>query len=113
MFLQVNVAEDRRFELLRGYSQHAFQQCWPAFTGVRLGHVLAAHGRWRTRVNAGQRCWKACWGQPLRSSNLLSSAAMTCKNTLGGAAKTVSTSRFVSVFGQDKVRAERLEAHVG
>jgi hypothetical protein len=25
-------------------------------------------------VNAGQHCWKACWGQPLRSSNLLSSA---------------------------------------
>ena len=28
-------AEDRRFELLRGCPQHAFQQCWPAFTGVR------------------------------------------------------------------------------
>ena len=30
----VSVAEDRRFELLRGCPQHAFQQCWLAFTGV-------------------------------------------------------------------------------
>src|SRR5690349_1482164 len=29
------VAEDRRFELLKGCPQHAFQQCWPAFTCVR------------------------------------------------------------------------------
>jgi hypothetical protein len=29
------VAEDRRFELLRGCPQHAFQQCYPAFTDVR------------------------------------------------------------------------------
>ena len=27
-----------------------------------------------TLVNAGQHCWKACWGQPLASSNLASSA---------------------------------------
>jgi hypothetical protein len=32
-------------------------------------------------VHAGQRCWKACWGQPLRSSNLLSSATLTRENT--------------------------------
>ena len=32
---QVSVAEDKRFELLRGCPQHAFQQCWPAFTEVR------------------------------------------------------------------------------
>jgi hypothetical protein len=32
-------------------------------------------------VNIGAQCWKACWGQPLKSSNLLSSAMLTCKNT--------------------------------
>ena len=31
-------------------------------------------------MNAGQHCWKACWGQPLRSSNLLSSATLTREN---------------------------------
>jgi hypothetical protein len=35
VFLQVNVAEDRRFELLRGFPQHAFQVCASAFA---LGH---------------------------------------------------------------------------
>jgi hypothetical protein len=44
------------------------------FTSDRLRHVLAGHGRWRPLANAGAHCWKACWGQPLRSSNLLSSA---------------------------------------
>src|SRR5262249_27268264 len=32
---QVSVAEDARFELARGCPQHAFQQCWPVFAGVR------------------------------------------------------------------------------
>ena len=45
------------------------------FTSVRSDSVCAVRGRWRTPVNEGQHCWKACWGQPLRSSNLLSSAA--------------------------------------
>ena len=44
------------------------------FTGGHPDRVRAGHGRWRTPVNAGQHCWKACWGRPLRSSNLLSSA---------------------------------------
>jgi hypothetical protein len=44
------------------------------FTGGHPDRVRAGHGRWRTPVNAGVHCWKACWGQPLRSSNLLSSA---------------------------------------
>src|SRR5262249_11778674 len=44
------------------------------FASVRSGHVLAGPGRWRTPVNTGQHCWKACWGQPLASSNLASSA---------------------------------------
>jgi hypothetical protein len=51
------------------------------FTGGHPGHVRAGHGRWRTAVNAGQHCWKACWVQALASSNLASSAALTCKNT--------------------------------
>ncbi len=45
----------------------------------------AAHGRWRPLGNAGQHCWKACWGQPLASSNLASSAALNCKDTRGWA----------------------------
>ena len=44
------------------------------FTGGHPDRVRAARGRWRTPVNSMQHCWKACWGQPLRSSNLLSSA---------------------------------------
>ena len=31
----VRGAEDRRFELLRGFPQHAFQQCAPAFVTIR------------------------------------------------------------------------------
>ena len=34
-FAQVTVAEDERFELLRGCPQHAFQHCWPVFTAGR------------------------------------------------------------------------------
>jgi len=49
----------------------------PLFTGGHPDRVRAVRGRWQTPVNAGQHCWKACWGQPLRSSNLLSSATLT------------------------------------
>ena len=52
----------------------------PPFTDVHSDRVRAVGGRRRTPVNAMQQCWKACWGQPLRSSNLLSSATLTCKN---------------------------------
>jgi len=52
------------------------------FTGGHPDRVRAARGRWRTPVNAMQQCWKACWGQPLRSSNLLSSATLTCDDAL-------------------------------
>jgi hypothetical protein len=44
------------------------------FTWGHADRVCAVRGRWRTPVNGGQHCWKACWGQPLKSSNLLSSA---------------------------------------
>jgi hypothetical protein len=53
------------------------------FTDVHPDRVCAVRERWRRPVNAGQHCWKACWGQPLRSSNLLSSATLTCDDALG------------------------------
>jgi len=39
-----------------------------------MATVLPGHGGPRPGMNAEAHCWKACWGQPLRSSNLLSSA---------------------------------------
>ena len=68
------------------------------FTSDRPSHVQAGHGRWRTSVNAGQHCWKACWGQPLASSNVASSAALSCGNAITQRPETVSTSRLVSVL---------------
>src|SRR6516225_9258172 len=56
---------------------------------VHPDRVYAVRGRWRTPVNAGQHCWKACWGQPLRSSNPLSSATLTCDDTLGSRSRGV------------------------
>jgi hypothetical protein len=35
MFAQVSVADDKRFELLGGCPQHAFQHCAPVFTTGR------------------------------------------------------------------------------
>jgi hypothetical protein len=46
----------------------------PPFTSGHAVCIRAVRGRWRTLVNAGHHCWKACWGQPLASSNLASSA---------------------------------------
>ena len=66
-----------------------WSQIWshsPGFAGVRRDPsvtVSPGHGRRRTPVNAGQHCWKACWGQPLASSNLASSATLTCYDALG------------------------------
>jgi hypothetical protein len=48
------------------------------FTGGHPDRACAVRGRWRPPVNAGVHCWKACWGQPLASSNLASSATLTC-----------------------------------
>ena len=58
------------------------------FVVGREGHVCARRGRWRTMVNAGQQCWKACWVQALASSNLASSATLTCKNARSGRSRT-------------------------
>src|SRR5215469_11384977 len=46
-----------------------------------MATVNPGHGRARPAMNAEAHTWKACWGQPLASSNLASSAALTCKNT--------------------------------
>jgi len=49
----------------------------PACAGVHcdpLVTVIPGRGRPRPAVNAGAHTWKACWGQPLASSNLASSA---------------------------------------
>jgi hypothetical protein len=72
------------------------------FTRDRPGRVRAGRGRWRTVVNASQHCWKACWGQRLRSSNLLSSATLTCDNAPSGGAPVVLIPRFVSVFVHER-----------
>jgi hypothetical protein len=55
MFLQVSVAEDRRFELLRGCPQHAFQQCCIAFTGVHRRPPPSASRANTIRVTTGER----------------------------------------------------------
>ena len=68
------------------------------FTSVRSGRVCAVRGRWRTSVNADQHCWKACWGQPLRSSNLLSSATLTCDDALGSCSRAALYRQRVSHF---------------
>jgi len=47
------------------------------FTSGHPDRVRVGRGRWRPPVNAGLHCWKACWGQPLKSSNLLSPASLT------------------------------------
>jgi hypothetical protein len=53
------------------------------FTDGRAQRIRARRGRWRLSVNGGQHCWKACWVQALASSNLASSATLTCGDALG------------------------------
>jgi len=75
------------------------------FTRVRSDGVCAVRGRWRTPVNAGQHCWKACWVQALASSNLASSAAtLTWDNAPSSRAPVVLIPRFVSVFVHESPR---------
>src|SRR5207248_8390744 len=38
----------------------------PLFTSGHPDDVCAVRGRWRTLMNAGQHCWKACGCQPSR-----------------------------------------------
>ena len=70
------------------------------FTSDRPCHVRAGHGRWRPLVNTGQHCWKACWGQPLASSNLASSATLICYDAFRlcsrGALRPKCVSHFLS-----------------
>jgi hypothetical protein len=56
------------------------------FAGVRRLPPLtsvAGHGPFRPGVNTETHIWKACWGKPLASSNLASSATLTGKNPAG------------------------------
>jgi hypothetical protein len=46
------------------------------FTEVHPDRICAVGERWRTPVNAGQHCWKACWVQALGGSNPPSSATL-------------------------------------
>jgi hypothetical protein len=56
-------------------------------SGVSAEHRTRPRGRGHRRcwpaLNARPQTWKACWGQPLRSSNLLSSAMLTRQNVIG------------------------------
>ena len=42
------------------------------FTSVRSDRVCAVRGPWRTPVNAGQHCWKACWLNPRKLKSCIS-----------------------------------------
>jgi polyketide cyclase/dehydrase/lipid transport protein len=81
-----------------------WSQMWshsPGFAGVRQDPSVSAspgHERWRTRVNAGQHCWKAYWRQPLANSNLASSATLTCGNAGRGGRQAGATERRLSHF---------------
>jgi hypothetical protein len=79
------------------------------FTAGRRESVRAGHGRWRLPVNAGQHCWKACWGQPLRSSNLLSSATLTCGDAISDTAGRTS-SRSLSLISLSQSRGPEAAA---
>jgi len=59
------------------------------FADDHPARVHARRERWRTSVNAGQHCWKACWVQALASSNLASSAALTCDEASGSCSRDV------------------------
>jgi hypothetical protein len=68
------------------------------FTSVRSDRVCAVHGRWRTSVNAGQHYWKACWGQPLGSSNLYPPPPLTCDDAHGSCSRAALHPKHVSHF---------------
>jgi len=73
-----NTVEDRGPSVRSQMWSHS-----PPFGAVHRRLRTAHPGRSRMRAaigHAGQHCWKACWGQPLASSNLASSATLTCDN---------------------------------
>jgi hypothetical protein len=70
-----------------GLSFGLIHPCPEPFTDVHPDRVCAVRERWRPPVNVGQHCWKACWGQPLASSNLASSATLTCDYALGSCSR--------------------------
>src|SRR5690348_15323135 len=60
--------------------------------------VIPGHERSRPVVNAEAHTWKACWGQPLRSSNLLSSATLTRETPIGSAGRLAFRRSLFSVL---------------
>jgi hypothetical protein len=52
----------------------------PPSAAVHQRPPRPSSGRSRTVADAGQHCWKACWLQALASSNLASSATLTCRS---------------------------------
>ena len=63
----------------------------------------------RPVVNAGPQCWKACRGPPLKNSNLLSSAMLTCANATGDGCG-LSRCRDLAQFLVTKQTASRTRA---
>jgi len=51
------------------------------FTSDRPSHVPAGHGWWRTSVNAGQHCWKACDADTVRRAAPDTPPIMVCRNS--------------------------------
>jgi len=82
--------------------------CPRMFTGDRTEYVRPGSGRWRTMANGDQQCWKACWGQPLASSNPASSATLSCGDakplSFGLAAHRSLGHSFVSVVARKPAR---------
>jgi hypothetical protein len=70
----------------------------PFMSGRRIC-IRARHERFWPSVNNARHCWKACWGQPLKSSNLLSSATLICANTVCDTC-TACASRLLSLMSQ-------------
>jgi len=82
--------------------------CPRMFTGDRTEYVRPGSGRWRSMANGDQQCWKACWGQPLASSNPASSATLSCGDakplSFGLAAHRSLGHSFVSVVARKPAR---------
>src|SRR5262249_9899628 len=67
----------RRVTPGRGLISGLIRQRSAGFSTHQPEPIGDGQGRWRIIVNGSKQNWKACLGQPLRSSNLLSSATLT------------------------------------
>src|SRR5260370_36330085 len=74
----------------------------------------ARRGRrpYRPGVNGQPQTWKACWGQPLASSNLASSATLTGTYAESGHNGHQPGSPVVSVLSQLALRTSLLRPHL-